>query len=381
MANGGWVATHDDITEFKASRSMADELISLQALIDWVPDYLWVKDTESRLVVVNKSLATDSGRAKTSDMIGLTDFDIHLPEAAHAFRENEQSIFLSGQPMIDREESIVDASGAERWLLSTKVPVRNDRNEIFGLVGIARDITGRKRADALRDGQSQILQMIAMNAPLKDVLERLMHLVESQLTGIYGSVLLLDDDGVHMRYGAAPSMAVAYTEAIDGIRIGPDVGSCGAAVYRREAVVTTDIMRDPLWDDFRELAKTYGYRSCWSTPILSHQGAPLGAFAMYSSTVREPTETETPLIDAATRIAGIAIERKQSEDRIHFLANHDVLTGLPNRALLKDRLSQAIFNAERYDCGFRRSRPVIPGEVGHAFQLDRGHPTELIPAG
>jgi diguanylate cyclase (GGDEF)-like protein len=82
---------------------------------------------------------------------------------------------------------------------------------------------------------------------------------------------------------------------------------------------------------------------------LSHQGSVLGTFAMYSATVREPTGTETLLIDAATRIAGIAIERKQSEDRIHFLANHDALTGLPNRALLKDRLSQAIFNAERYD--------------------------------
>jgi diguanylate cyclase (GGDEF)-like protein/PAS domain S-box-containing protein len=348
MPGGGWVATHDDVTELKATRSVEKERISLQTLIDWVPDYLWVKDAESRFVVANKALASDSGRPKTSDMIGLTDFDLHLLEAAQTFRAIEQSILSCGQPMIDREEAIVDASGAKRWLLSTKVPLRNDRNEIFGLVGIARDITGRKRADALRDGQSQILQMIAMSAPLKDVLERLMHLVESQLTGIYGSVLLLDDDGIHLRHGAAPSMAAAYTKAIEGIRIGPNVGSCGTAVCRREAVVTTDIMRDPLWDDFRELAATHGYRSCWSTPILSHQGVVLGTFAMYSATVREPTGTETLLIDAATRIAGIAVERKQSEDRIHFLANHDALTGLPNRALLKDRLSQAIFNAERY---------------------------------
>ncbi|WP_288142296.1 EAL domain-containing protein [Mesorhizobium sp.] len=93
----------------------------------------------------------------------------------------------------------------------------------------------------------------------------------------------------------------------------------------------------------------YGYRSCWSTPILSHQGAVLGAFAMYSMTVREPTAAETRLIDFTTRIAGIAIERKLAEDRIHFMANHDVLTGLPNRALLEDRLSQAILYAQRYD--------------------------------
>ena len=349
MTDGGWVATHEDVTELKATRSVANERISLQTLIDWVPDYLWVKDADSRLVVVNKALASDSGRVKTSDMIGLTDFDFHAPEAARTFRAIEQNILSTGRPMIDREESIVDASGAKKWLLSTKVPLRNDRDEIFGLVGIARDITDRKRADVLRDGQSQILQMIAKSAPLAEVLDHLMHLVESQLIGIYCSVLLLDDDGVHLRHGAAPRLAAAYVEAIDGIRIGPKVGSCGTAAFRREAVIVTDIMHDPLWEDYRELAATHGYRSCWSSPILSHQGMVLGTFAMYSATVREPTETEMRHIEAATRIAGIAIERKQSEDRIHFLANHDVLTGLPNRTLLKDRLSQAILNAERYD--------------------------------
>ena len=108
-------------------------------------------------------------------------------------------------------------------------------------------------------------------------------------------------------------------------------------------------MADPLWEDFRELAAPHGLRSCWSTPILSHHGAVLGTFAMYSATVREPTRGETRLIDVATRIAGIAIERKHAEDRIHFMANHDALTGLPNRTLLKDRLAQAILYAQRYD--------------------------------
>ncbi len=75
-----------------------------------------------------------------------------------------------------------------------------------------------------------------------EVLDRLMRLVESQLTGIFGSVLLLDKDGQHLRHGAAPSLAEAYTKAIDGVRIGPKVGSCGTAVYRREPVIVTDIM-------------------------------------------------------------------------------------------------------------------------------------------
>jgi diguanylate cyclase (GGDEF)-like protein/PAS domain S-box-containing protein len=349
MPDGSWVATHEDITDLTANRQIVDERISLQALIDWVPNYLWVKDTQSRFIVVNSALATDSGRDKTADMIGLTDFDIHPPEVAQKFRQVEQSVLESGQPLIDAEEFVVNASGTVKWLSSTKVPLRNAQNEIFGLVGIARDITARKQADVLRSGQANILEMIATSAPLENVLDSLMRLVESQLKGIFGSVLLLDKDGIHLRHGAAPSLAKAYMSAIDGSAIGPKTGSCGTAAYRREPVVVTDILQDPLWEDYRELAAPYGYRSCWSTPILSHQGVVLGVFAMYSMSVREPTETETRLIEFTTHIAGIAIERKRAEDQIHFMANHDALTGLPNRALLEDRLSQAVLYAQRYN--------------------------------
>ena len=87
------------------------------------------------------------------------------------------------------------------------MPWRDDHNEIVGVAGISRDITARKLADALREGQAKILEMIAMSAPLKQVLDRLMNLVESQLSGIYGSVLLLDNDGFRLRHGSAPSLA------------------------------------------------------------------------------------------------------------------------------------------------------------------------------
>ena len=313
MPDGGWVATHEDITDLKTKRAMAKERISLQTLIDWVPEYLWVKDTQSRFVLVNKVIASDNGRVGPRDMLGLTDAEIHGPELARGFFECEQGLMRSGQPMIDKEELIVDAKGNEKWLLSTKIPVRDEKNEIFGLVGIARDITERKKADALRNGQAQILEMIALSAPLGEVLDRLMRLVESQLNGILGSVLLLDEDGQTLRHGGAPSLAEAYTKAIQGVRIGPKVGSCGTAVFRRAPVIVSDIMSDPLWEDYRELVAAYGYRSCWSTPILSHQGAVLGVFAMYSMSVREPTAIETHHIDVTTRIAGIAIERKRSE--------------------------------------------------------------------
>ena len=133
--------------------------------------------------------------------------------------------------MMDLEEHVYDVAGGKNWLLTTKVPVRNAHGDIFGVAGVSRDVTERRLAEALRDGQAQILEMIAMSAPLASILDAMARLVESQLSGILCSVLLLDEDGRRLRHGAAPSLAPEYIKAIDGIEIGPGVGSCGTAAY------------------------------------------------------------------------------------------------------------------------------------------------------
>jgi diguanylate cyclase (GGDEF)-like protein/PAS domain S-box-containing protein len=335
--------------ELERLRRLADdhseERISLQALIDQVPDYLWVKDTESRFVVANKAIAADSGFADPGRMIGLTDFDIHAADMARGFRAVERGILESGKAAIGLQEIIVDARGVEKWLLSTKAPLRNERGAIVGIVGIARDITERKILDGLRDNEAKIMEMIAVGAPLEAVLDQVARHIETQMSGIACSILLLDEEAVHLRHGAAPSLASAYVKTIDGIEIGPEVGSCGTAVYRRESVIAADILTDPLWTNHRDVALAYGYRSCWSTPIFSQHGAVLGTFASYSKTVREPNESDVRIIDRGSRLAGVAIERKKAEDRIQFMATHDALTKLPVRALFKERVNQAMAQA------------------------------------
>jgi diguanylate cyclase (GGDEF)-like protein len=201
----------------------------------------------------------------------------------------------------------------------------------------------------IRAGQGHVLELIARSTELAEVLDSLAHLVESQLEGMMVSILVLDEDGKHLLHGAAPSLPQAYNQLIDGIAIGPKVGSCGTAVYRREPVIVTDIELDPLWEEYRSAAASYGFRACWSTPILSHERKVLGTFALYSNTVRSPSSTETRLIDMATPLAGIAIERQLTEKRIRYMGDHDALTGLPNRTLLEDRLKQAILYAQRYN--------------------------------
>jgi diguanylate cyclase (GGDEF)-like protein/PAS domain S-box-containing protein len=347
LPGGGWLSTHEDVTELRNQRSGFDERLSLQTLIDCLHDNLWVKDIESRFVVCNRVTATRMGRSVPADLIGKTDLELLPAEIAQRFFDDEQKIIRTGRPMIDLEEYVYDGAGGKTWILTTKVPVRNARGDVFGVAGVSRDITDRRLANALRDGEAQILEMIAMGASLESILDALSRLVESQLNGILCSVLLLSQDGRRLVHGAAPSLAPEYIKAIDGVEIGPTAGSCGAAAFRRQPVIVTDILADPLWRDYRDLAKPYGYRSCWSTPILAVSGEPLAVFAMYSRSVRAPNSVETRLVEIAVHIAGIAIARRRAEERIHFMANHDALTGLPNRVRLNERLVDALQDAAK----------------------------------
>jgi signal transduction histidine kinase len=156
--------------------------------------------------------------------------------------------------------------------------------------------------------------MIARDAPLEEILENLVRVMEAQFTGLLCSVLLLDEDGLHVRHGAAPSLPKPYTKAIDGLPIGPKAGSCGTAMYRREPVVVTDILQDPLWEPYRAVVEPYGFRACWSTPILAHSGKALGSFAMYYREPRSPSPAETRALEMATHLAGIAIARKLARE-------------------------------------------------------------------
>jgi len=172
-----------------------------------------------------------------------------------------------------------------------------------------------------QEGQARILQMIAANKPLGQILTSLVKLIEAESEDMLCSVLLLSDDGNHIRHGAAPSLPDAYVKAIDGAPIGPKNGSCGTAMYRGEAVVVSDILTDKLWEDYRDLAAAANLRACWSTPILSGRGKVLGSFAMYYRKPRTPTGDESRLTDVATRIAGLAIERQAAREALEQTRN------------------------------------------------------------
>lgn len=156
--------------------------------------------------------------------------------------------------------------------------------------------------------QKEVMKMIAGGAPLSDILSRLVLMIESQAPDMVCSILLLSDDGNHVRHAVAPSLPESYVKVIDGSPIGPKHGSCGTAMFRGKPVCVSDILTDPLWDDYREHGIAIGMRACWSTPILSSKGKVLGSFAMYYREPRSPDGEEQHLTNIATKLAAEAIE-------------------------------------------------------------------------
>ena len=177
----------------------------------------------------------------------------------------------------------------------------------------ATGIIERERAQALLSGQTRILEMVAMGTSLKELLEALVLMIQEQANGMLCSVLLVSSDGEVLRPGAAPSLPASFNQAVSqGIPIGPNQGSCGTAAHRAEPVVSADIANDPIWADYRELALSHGLRACWSTPIFSATREVLGTFAMYYGEPRSPGPEEEQMIEVATHIAGLAIERRRA---------------------------------------------------------------------
>jgi signal transduction histidine kinase/PAS domain-containing protein len=233
---------------------------------------------------------------------------IHPEDRDRAMADLETAI--GAGTSVEAHFRVVPPEGTTRYMYGIGHPLVEPCGDIGEFVGILMDVTERKRAVALREGESRILEMIARDARLEEILESLVLVVEAQFAGLYCSVLLVDEDGQHVRHGAAPSLPKSYSEAIDGLCIGPKAGSCGTAMYRREPVVVTDILEDPLWEPYREVVEPYGFRACWSTPILAPSGKALGSFAMYYCEPRSPSPAETQALEMATHLAGIAIERR-----------------------------------------------------------------------
>jgi len=316
----------------------------LRALFAAMNDVIFVIDTSGRYLKIAPT-NPELFYKPPAELIGKTVHEIMQPESADFFVS--QIRLTADTKQTHSLEYSLKIGNREVWFVANISPMQENT-----VVWIARDITQRKQAENWLTGQKQVLEMIAKDEPLGDTLNTLVKIIEQQSRDVMGSILLLDKDGQHLRHGAAPSLPETYNAAVDGVAIGPNVGSCGTAVYRCEQVIVTDIASDPLWQNFRDFTLGFGLRACWCAPILSSQGQVLGTFAMYCAQPRSPENFELELIEAVRNLAGIAIERKQAEESLKQLNQE-----LENR--VKQRTAQLMQSEERWQLALKGNNDGI----------------------
>jgi diguanylate cyclase (GGDEF)-like protein/PAS domain S-box-containing protein len=235
---------------------------------------------------------------------------------------------------------VYDKSGHEIWISATVNADRDETGEIRHLVAVLVDITESKQINSL---QHQTLENLANDVPVVDVIQELCRAVAEIAPDAIPSVLHVDHQGrLHplSRYG----LPDGFAEEIDGLLLGPDVGCCGASAFSGEPVLSIDIATDPRWIPYRKMPLQAGLRACWSTPIKARDGRVIGALGLYFRESRAPTRWHHTIVSACVNLCALAIERHEARTEIARLAYFDALTGLPNRAQLREIMTQKIQN-------------------------------------
>lgn len=321
-----------------ADLNLGSQEFLLRALIENVPDYLFVKDVDSRFVTANPAVAEDLGLSD-ADLIGKTDFDLHPRELAEKFFADEQGVIRSGEPIIDIEEFVVTRSGKKKWLSTSKLPLRDRRGQIIGIVGVCRDITGRKQTEeALAESESR--WNFALEGAGQGVWD---HNLKNGTA--YFSPMWRKMRGIGLDEPVDPSREVwlARVHPDDRKRLIEETAQQNSGELTQNAF------------EYRERHRNGHY--IW---ILS-RGKPVEF--MPDGSVARIIGTDTDITSLKLAEAKAAEEREQTYrkhlaalEKAHAateaahrlaesLARHDALTGLPNRRVFTETLDKAISRA------------------------------------
>ncbi len=302
--------------------NITHNLDQLDTFIEFIPDLAFFKDTEGKYTFCNEKFLNFISM-KRENVIGKTDFELFSKENAEKFHKIDNDVLISDEER-NFDESFVHPDGFISYFHTTKQIVKDKEGKQLGLFCIARNITVRKQYEIIYEDSETLLEHIAIENVLENILLKIVHLAESRNPNSKCSILLLDKEKKHLINGVAPSLADFYTKAINGLAIGDKVGSCGTASFRKQRVIVENINTHEYWKPFLELTQKANLHSCWSEPIISSNNEALGTFAIYYDTPKIPSEFELKLISSYAHLASVGIEKnmnfnliREKEKEIH----------------------------------------------------------------
>ncbi|HEX6288742.1 MAG TPA: PAS domain S-box protein [Herpetosiphonaceae bacterium] len=313
-----WLGTCTDIDDQKrAEEALRESKERWNAVVRATSDAIWDWDLLTGQVTWNETASTLFGY--TLDVMQI---DKHWwrncihPDDRERISSGLDAAIRDGAQSWAAEYRFRRADGSYAYVFDRGYVIYNQAGQPVRMIGAIDDLSTRKQAEALANGQKHALEMIALGKPLAEILEALAVLIEAQSEGMLCAVLLLDEMGQFLRYGAAPSIPAGFKHAYERVPVGLNKGSCGTAAFLQQPVIAVDIATDPRWTDFRDVTLAYGLRASWSTPIMSSAGEVLGTFSIYYREPHAPDPFEFHLIEIATHICGIAIERTRTQEAL-----------------------------------------------------------------
>lgn len=307
------VASFVDITHSKIAalelkqneKQLRDYAESIDNILNSITDGFIAIDNEMKVLLWNRVFEKTTG-IRSVDVIGRKATEV-FPGLATEYVDKIKEALVEKKPLSLEFFS----KRFDIWFEVSAFPSAQ------GLFIYFRDITKRKRQEMLLALEKEALEMNARHqASLKNTTDFLISGLERAFPGMLCSVLVKQDDADKLETLSAPSIPKAFSEAVNGIAIGPNAGSCGTAMHIKDNVIVSDIENSELWTEFRDLALQNGLRSCWSYPIFNSQSMPLATFAIYHADIREPSSEEFPVIERMVNILRVIIENKQSEEKI-----------------------------------------------------------------
>ncbi|KIG14273.1 diguanylate cyclase/phosphodiesterase [Enhygromyxa salina] len=276
-------------------------------------------EPDGRLIGVNAALCTMLGYSR-DELLGRRIADVTHPDdiaaataTSHAAADH---MLAQTQGAASVEKRYVRKSGAILHALVSTTPIRTEQGDPTYLLAQIIDVSEQRRHREIQEAHAHVLEMVAMHEPLSNVLGEIVARAEAVNPDVRASVLLVSPDKRTLHQGAAPSLPPAYNAKLEGLVIGPGVGSCGTAAATGKRVVVEDVNHHPYWAAHQALVQLGAFGACWSEPILDANDEVLGTFAMYYREPRAPEDTDLEYIRATARLAGIAISRRLAEDAL-----------------------------------------------------------------
>ena len=324
------------------------EIIHLSDILDFSPNGIGWSNEKREIEYINHQFTNLFGYTK-EDIPTLeiwykkafpnTNYRQKIVEPWYKKLENYDENTISSSEL---EVSIKCKDGTYRHVLITASFIANKKLFNFS------DITTHWKSEQRNRAHDRILGLVAKGTDLNDILQEILRTIEFEDSDSMCSILLLDNEGKHLLNIIKNRLPRFYNEAINGIKIGVGVGSCGTAAILKKRVIVDDIMTNKYWQPYKELAKKAKLGACWSEPILASSGKILGTFAIYHKEPNIPNEADIERISFAANIAAIAIENRNNRIDLEKQAYTDYLTGLNNRRSFIERTEIELYRKERY---------------------------------